>query len=64
MVKDASEWLSVKLQPKGRRSHMVGRASRLRPTGADIIDMLTMHPDARRQVVRVLGEQAAGENRT
>jgi hypothetical protein len=26
---------------------------------ADIIDFLTMHPDARRQVVRVLGEIAA-----
>jgi hypothetical protein len=27
---------------------------------ADIIDFLTMHPDARRQVVRVLGEIQAG----
>jgi hypothetical protein len=23
---------------------------------ADIIDMLTMHPDARRQIARILGE--------
>jgi hypothetical protein len=30
---------------------------------ADIIDMLTMHPDARRQLVRVLGEVEAGEQR-
>jgi len=29
---------------------------------ADIIDMLTMHPDARRRVVRMLGEiEAAGK---
>jgi hypothetical protein len=27
---------------------------------ADIIDMLTMHPDARRRVVRILGELEAG----
>jgi hypothetical protein len=27
---------------------------------ADIIDMLTMHPDERRQVVRLLGEIEAG----
>jgi hypothetical protein len=27
---------------------------------ADIIDMLTMYPDARRQVVRLLGEIEAG----
>jgi hypothetical protein len=27
---------------------------------ADIIDFLTMHPDARRQVVRLLGEIEAG----
>jgi hypothetical protein len=27
---------------------------------ADIIDMLTMHPEARRQVVRLLGELEAG----
>jgi hypothetical protein len=26
---------------------------------ADIIDMLTMHPEARRRVVRVLGEIVA-----
>ena len=26
---------------------------------ADIIDMLTLHPEARRRVVRVLGEIAA-----
>jgi hypothetical protein len=26
---------------------------------ADIIDILTMHPDARRRVVRVLGEMDA-----
>ena len=29
---------------------------------ADIIDFLTMHPDARRQVVRLLGEIEAGEH--
>ena len=29
---------------------------------ADIIDMLTMHPDARRRVVRVMGEIEAREN--
>jgi hypothetical protein len=29
---------------------------------ADIIDMLTMYPDARRRVVRALGEIEAGEN--
>jgi hypothetical protein len=28
---------------------------------ADIIDFLTMHPDARRQVVRILAELSAGE---
>jgi hypothetical protein len=28
---------------------------------ADIIDMLTMYPDARRRVVRLLGELAAAE---
>ena len=30
---------------------------------ADIIDMLTMHPDARRPVVRLLGEIGAVERR-
>jgi hypothetical protein len=30
---------------------------------ADIIDMLTMHPDAKRQVVRVLGEIEASNTR-
>jgi hypothetical protein len=29
---------------------------------ADIIDMLTMHPDARRRVVRLLGEIEAGDS--
>ena len=29
---------------------------------ADIIDFLTMHPDARRQVARLLGEIEAGEH--
>jgi hypothetical protein len=28
---------------------------------ADIIDMLTMHPDQRRRVVRLLGELETGE---
>jgi hypothetical protein len=27
---------------------------------ADIIDMLTMHPEAQRKVVRLLGELSAG----
>jgi hypothetical protein len=34
---------------------------------ADIIDLLTMHPEARRQVVRLLGEMSvdkgSGDNR-
>jgi hypothetical protein len=30
---------------------------------ADIIDMLTMHPEARRRVVRVLGEIGAANTR-
>jgi hypothetical protein len=30
---------------------------------ADIIDMLTMHPEARRKVVRMLGEIEAAERR-
>ena len=30
---------------------MAGRASRLKPTVADIIDMLTMHPEERRKLV-------------
>jgi hypothetical protein len=29
---------------------------------ADIIDFLTMHPDARRRVVRLLGEIEAGDS--
>jgi hypothetical protein len=29
---------------------------------ADIIDMLTMHPEARRRVVRLLGEIEAGDS--
>ena len=28
---------------------------------ADVIDLLTMYPDARRQVVQILGELAARE---
>jgi hypothetical protein len=41
---------------------MAGRASGLRLTGTDIIDMLTMHPGARRKVARLLGEiDAAGQ---
>ena len=45
------------------RSHFYGIASRLMRYGdqtgndwADIIDFLTMHPGARRRVVRVLAE--------
>jgi hypothetical protein len=32
-------------------------------TGLDIIDMLTVHPDARRQVARSLAEIAADDGR-
>ena len=31
---------------------------------ADIIDILTMHPDARREVIRLLGELDAGDAST
>jgi len=32
----------------------------MEPTGADIIDMLTMHPKERRKVARLLGEIGSG----
>jgi hypothetical protein len=58
-LKDASQWLCVKLRSKGGDRTWPDAPRGLKPTVADIIDMLTMHPEARRRVVRVLGEIVA-----
>jgi hypothetical protein len=54
--------------PRPGRSRRMSRLARsLRPErqrlGADIIDMLTMHRDARRKVARLLGEIKAAHQR-
>ncbi len=50
------------LEPTATRSphSYSATATDMEPTGADIIDMLTMHPKERRKVARLLGEIGSG----
>jgi hypothetical protein len=44
-------------------SRLMRYRGRERATMGDIIDFLTMHPDARRRVVRLLGDMQAATDR-
>lgn len=54
--------LRVKLQPKARQSHLLRYRDERGDGWADIIGMLTMHPEARRRVVPLLGEIEGGDS--
>ena len=54
-----SAWLSTS-KSIATRSHLCDDRDARGDDWADIIDMLTMYPDARRNVARILGEIEAG----
>lgn len=59
-ARDALRRILVAEQPY--RDAMAERLLRERAEGiAELLDFLTLHPDARRQAVRVLGELEAGK---
>jgi hypothetical protein len=62
--KAREDFRNVLIHDQADRDTIASRLMRYRDQNgqdwADIIDMLTMHPEARRKVVRLLGEIEAG----
>jgi hypothetical protein len=59
MAQERIRLASPEAPTQGRQSHLLRYRDGHGDDRADIIDMLTMHPEERRRVVRLLGEAVA-----